>query len=271
MAVVSLLAHSSCPSRVAPSSLSSKPTLLSLLLSMLVQLATPSNSFSLPSLALILSTFAAHPCIFSCLNFSGSKLFASFRGTGILRLCQLLSLWMMLALMNWCITSVVKLHPPSLHLILSPVASSSSFLPGIYGLPRNATVLRSHRNHIIKPCGTRKARMCSDGSKRAAPERCFAQTYALCIDQPCMRLFFALSATMGFVVMGVDCTNAYANSPSPAQAAYVRIDDAYTNWYRSRLARKLTARWYYQYSRPWRDTWKPVYCGKSTATRFSTI
>jgi hypothetical protein len=45
----------------------------------------------------------------------------------------------------------------------------------------------------------------------------FAQTYASCIDQPCMGLFFALSAAMGFVVMGADCTNAYVNSPSPTQ------------------------------------------------------
>jgi hypothetical protein len=48
-----------------------------------------------------------------------------------------------------------------------------------------------------------------------------------------MRLFFALSAAIGFVVMGADCTNAYANSPSPTQATYVQIDDAYADWYRS--------------------------------------
>jgi hypothetical protein len=60
-----------------------------------------------------------------------------------------------------------------------------------------------------------------------------------------MRLFFALSAARGFVVMGADCVNAYANSPSPTQATYVRIDDAYANWYRSRHERELTVRWYY--------------------------
>jgi hypothetical protein len=58
--------------------------------------------------------------------------------------------------------------------------------------PHGAMVLRSHWNYIIKPvCGNRKARMCCDGSKRAAPELRFAQTYASCIDQPCMRLFYA--------------------------------------------------------------------------------
>jgi hypothetical protein len=67
--------------------------------------------------------------------------------------------------------------------------------------------------------------MCCDGSKRAAPEPRFTQTYASCIDQPCMRLFFALSAAMDFVVKGADCTN----SPSPNQPTFVRIDDAYAS------------------------------------------
>jgi hypothetical protein len=73
--------------------------------------------------------------------------------------------------------------------------------------------------------------MCCDGSKRAAPELRFAQTYPWCIDQPCRRLFFTLSATMGLVVMGADCINAYANYPSSTRATYVRIDDAYADWY----------------------------------------
>jgi hypothetical protein len=44
---------------------------------------------------------------------------------------------------------------------------------------------------------------------------------------------------MGFVVMGADCTNAYSNSPSPTQAIYVRIDDAYADWYRSRHEKEV--------------------------------
>jgi hypothetical protein len=74
----------------------------------------------------------------------------------------------------------------------------------------DATLLRSHWNYIIKLFSARKDCLCCDGSKRAAPELCFAQTYASCIDQRRKRFFFALSAAMGFVVMGADCTNAYA-------------------------------------------------------------
>jgi hypothetical protein len=131
-----------------------------------------------------------------------------------------------------------------------------------------ATVLRSHWNYIIKPCGTRKARMCYDGSKRAAPQLRFAQTYVSCIDQPCMRLFFALSTAMGFVVMRADCTNAYTNSPSPTQATYVRMDDANADL---DTENELTALRYYRCSRPCMETPKPVLCGKSTSTRLSTI
>jgi hypothetical protein len=56
----------------------------------------------------------------------------------------------------------------------------------------------------------------------------FTRTYASCIDQSCMRLFFALSA-MSFVVMSADCTNAHTNAPSPTQPAYARIDDAHAS------------------------------------------
>jgi hypothetical protein len=54
-----------------------------------------------------------------------------------------------------------------------------------------------------------------------------------------MRLFFALSAAQGFVVLGADCTNAYANSPSPTQQTFVRIDDCYADWYRSRYGKEV--------------------------------
>jgi hypothetical protein len=45
-------------------------------------------------------------------------------------------------------------------------------------------------------------------------ELLFAQSYALCIDQSCMRSFFVFYAAMSLVVMGVDYSNAYASTPS---------------------------------------------------------
>jgi Reverse transcriptase (RNA-dependent DNA polymerase) len=102
--------------------------------------------------------------------------------------------------------------------------------------PPGATVLRSHWNNLIKADGKRKCRLCADGSKRAAPNlHRLADTYASCIDQPCMRLFFALASGLGLILYGADCTNAYANAPSPTHPTYLRIDDMYADWYLRRF------------------------------------
>jgi hypothetical protein len=74
--------------------------------------------------------------------------------------------------------------------------------------PPGATVLRSDRNYrlsrvgpVILPC------FAMDPS---VPLQSFASLKHMtsCVDEPCVRLFYALSAAIGFVVMDVDCTNA---------------------------------------------------------------
>jgi hypothetical protein len=64
-------------------------------------------------------------------------------------------------------------------------------------------LLRFHWTCVVKPDGTRKARACMiDGSKRAAPWwlRDNAPTYASCVKQPAMKLFFCLCALYCFIV-----------------------------------------------------------------------
>jgi hypothetical protein len=156
---------------------------------------------------------------------------------------------MMLPLMDWCIISVV--HQTNRPSVPSPSQAQAAPYLGSLARLEMETARRSpeaeslrrtlpsptwrhgvaspSENYIITPCGTRKARMRCDGSKRAAPDLRFAQTHASCIEQLCMHLLFALSAAMGFVVLGVDCTNTYANFLSPSQPTYVRIDDAYVD------------------------------------------
>ncbi|KAI2490990.1 Reverse transcriptase (RNA-dependent DNA polymerase) [Fragilaria crotonensis] len=97
--------------------------------------------------------------------------------------------------------------------------------------PPGAIILRQHWNYSIKSDGTRKARNCCDGSPRAAPELKLANTYSSCIEQPIMRLFFALCANEGYSIIKVDATNAYANSPPPDQPTFVYIDEQYADWY----------------------------------------
>jgi Reverse transcriptase (RNA-dependent DNA polymerase) len=115
---------------------------------------------------------------------------------------------------------------------------------GMYGpptdLPKGAVLLRQHWTYIFKSDGTRKARNCCDGSARAAPAlHGAAKTYASCIEQPCMRLFFGLCALSGMIIYGADATNAFANSPPPSVPTYVSIDDAYWEWYLDRHKVKL--------------------------------
>jgi hypothetical protein len=219
--------HTSYPSRVAPFSLSSKPTLLSLLLFYATAAGDPIEfvfapeslsdavDFRSPFLYLQLSQLERIHALRTTSGKGGSAsvsatvaaLEDAYTDADLFEtVCQIRGTsWMMLALTNWCITSVVKLHLTS---FLHPSqAEAVSYFGSMAGLgmesdahqnqevvgvpcpaPHGATVLRSHWNYIIKPCGTRKARTCCDGSKRAAPELRFAQTYASCID---------LSAVMG--------------------------------------------------------------------------
>jgi Reverse transcriptase (RNA-dependent DNA polymerase)/GAG-pre-integrase domain len=106
--------------------------------------------------------------------------------------------------------------------------------------PSGAIILRQHWDYSIKADGTRKARNCCDGSPRAAPQLKLANTYSSCIEQPCMRLFFALCAHEGYISIKVDATNAYANSPPPEQPTFVYIDDQYADWYFARFGVRVS-------------------------------
>jgi hypothetical protein len=98
--------------------------------------------------------------------------------------------------------------------------------------PPGAIVLRPQWVNVIKKDGRRKCRLCCDGSKRAAPMiHALAPTYASCIEQPCMRLFYAIAGTKGLIITGADCTNAYANAPPPTTTCYLEVDEAFIEWH----------------------------------------
>ena len=53
--------------------------------------------------------------------------------------------------------------------------------------PPGATIVRPHWATVVKASGKRKARLCCDGSKKMAPSlHCMGNTYASCIEQPCL-------------------------------------------------------------------------------------
>jgi hypothetical protein len=106
-------------------------------------------------------------------------------------------------------------------------------------------ILRIQWSCCVKTDGRRKARACIDGSKRAAPWlRDTAQTYASCIEQPCMKLFFALVVLYRMIVLFGDVDNAYQNSPSPTEPCYLEADEAFCSWYKKRFGIELDARRY---------------------------
>ena len=89
-----------------------------------------------------------------------------------------------------------------------------------------------HWTYIFKGDGHRKAQNCCNGSKCAAPHLQLAQTYALCIEQPCMHLFFTLCAVKGLYICMADATNAFVNSPAPTQPTFVQVNENFADWYK---------------------------------------
>ncbi len=101
-------------------------------------------------------------------------------------------------------------------------------------------ILRIHWTFAIKDDGTRKARATMDGSKRAAPWlRVAVKTYASCVGQSSMKLFFAISAATNKIVIIADTTNAYQQSPPPTKPCFLEIDEAYRSWFRKKFDRDI--------------------------------
>ena len=93
---------------------------------------------------------------------------------------------------------------------------------------------------LVKAIGVRKSRACLDGSKRAAPWlRQMVQTYASCIELPCLRLFLSICAQRGYYITYGDVENAYQQSPPPSVDCYLEIDDTIEDWYLHRFKIKL--------------------------------
>ncbi len=81
-----------------------------------------------------------------------------------------------------------------------------------------------------------------DGSKRAAPWlREAVKTYASCIGQSSMKLFFAIVALMNKIVTIADTTNAFQQSPPPTKPCFLEIDEAYQSWYRKKFGEEVNS------------------------------
>jgi hypothetical protein len=105
---------------------------------------------------------------------------------------------------------------------------------GMYGPlcrpPADAIVLRQVWTYNVKYEGTLKARNCCDGSVLKGRGIEYARHYTACISQQGMRIFWAITTLKGWVAIGADAVNAFAQSPPPSEPTFVLIDAQMREW-----------------------------------------
>ncbi len=77
-------------------------------------------------------------------------------------------------------------------------------------------------------CGTRIARIICDGAPRQG-------TFANSSDAAIEPLCWALVAQKNLMAYGADCSNAFAEAPPPTHLLYMKIDEAYRDWWENHL------------------------------------
>ena len=93
---------------------------------------------------------------------------------------------------------------------------------------------------LVKANGTRKARACPDGSRRAAPwSRTLVQTHSSCVESPCLRAFIAECVNRGHCIGFGDVDNACQQSPPPTVDCHLEVDDSPFDWCLHRFGEKV--------------------------------
>ena len=104
-----------------------------------------------------------------------------------------------------------------------------------------AVIVRAHYAYRIKANGTRRARLCCDGSPRAAPALHQAvDSFSSSLEHPVWRLFVAIATAMLLTIFGGDVIDAFAHSPGPSRPTFMKLDDAFIEWYFARFGVRLS-------------------------------
>ena len=83
-------------------------------------------------------------------------------------------------------------------------------------------------NYVNKALDSRKkACWACDGSPRLGQAKILDETYANCVDQTSLRLFYAVSAAESLLIFGA----AFAEAPPPKQGFYIYPDRAFREWW----------------------------------------
>jgi hypothetical protein len=96
--------------------------------------------------------------------------------------------------------------------------------------PIGAIVLRTVWTYYVKWDGTLKSRSCCDGSVIKGCGIAYAQHCMACISQPSMSIFWAMNAIQGWIAIGADAINSFAQAEPPKEPTFVRIDDQMAEW-----------------------------------------
>jgi hypothetical protein len=117
---------------------------------------------------------------------------------------------------------------------------------GMYGTPNphadvpvDAKVVRPIWTYGQKGGGIFKAHGCINGNQLVRLGMQFEHTYAACIEQHCLRLFMALAAYTGILVIDGNVVNAYAHTDARGSTMYFLVDDVFQEWYRSHYSKDI--------------------------------
>jgi hypothetical protein len=116
----------------------------------------------------------------------------------------------------------------------------SYYNQGMFSKPMEA-LMHANIHHMlwhysIKMCGARMARMVCDSSAWQGTIT-LGHTFANSLDAPSEHLFWAIVAKRGLTAYGADCSNAFVKAPPPKHPLYMRIDEAYQNWWVNHMGR----------------------------------
>ena len=101
-------------------------------------------------------------------------------------------------------------------------------------LPPNANCLNLLWAYSIKEDGTLKARCVCNGQPSNKNTVIFGYTYAKALDQVGAKIFWSAVALKNMTVRGADASNAFAEADPPKVPLYVRIDQQFREWWRSK-------------------------------------
>ena len=93
--------------------------------------------------------------------------------------------------------------------------------------------------YLVKSCGRKKARCVANGAPHLKGSVTLANTYAACLEQTAARVFWAIAAIQGKQVFGSDASNAFGEAPPPKAPLFLRVDQAYREWYKHRTGQTL--------------------------------